>query len=169
MIMALSFYLATRSSLFYENLTYVGNMNEHRLLFLIWGISQSLYYAFLYMQIIQKKEIKNTVMNIAVACASILNIISFLLPYQNHSGDLLSQIHVYTSIGSSVLTCIILLWLLQSMQTINFNTFLIVRNHFMVLVSIVVFMAFLFGDFTSIMELFFTNGISYLLLCFLYH
>lgn len=164
LLASISLYLATRSSLFFENLTYIGNLSQYRPLFLVWGISQSLFYGFLYYQIIKKWHIKNQFISTLTILAIVANIISFILPYQNHSGDLLSQIHVYMSIGSSVLTCFIILWLIQRMQQIDFNLFLEARNKMMIMITLVGFMAILLGDFTSIMELIFTNGISYLLI-----
>lgn len=160
----LSLFLATRSSLFYENLTYIGNIPTYRPLFLLWGISQSLFYGFLYYQIMQKWLIKNNLVTFFTVLAILMNILSFLLPYQNHSGDLLSQIHVYMSIGSSIITCLILLWLIQKMQTYDFTIFIHARSILLRLITIIGFLAMLLGDFTSIMELVFTNGISFLLI-----
>lgn len=167
MLASLSLYLATRSSLFYENLTYIGNLETYRPIFIVWGVSQSLFYGFLYYQIIKKWNLNYPLANGLTFLAIIMNILSFLLPYQNHSGDLLSQAHVYMSIGSSVLTLFIILWLTQRMQILEFNIFLRIKNFLFKFVILIGFLAMLLGDFTSIMELVFTNGISYLLLCFL--
>ena len=93
-----SFYLASRTSLLYSNMTYVGNLIEYRILFIVWGIAQSSFFAFM-AYFISKKYLQNKSLYITqgmILIDTIGNILSYLFPYTPPGGNLYSQLHSYS-------------------------------------------------------------------------
>lgn len=160
----LSFYLASKASLFYENLTYVGNLASNRTLFIIWGILQSLFYGASYFYIIQKFNTQNKRLRLLCIFITSMSIIAFLLPYQNHSADILSQLHVYGSMLSCIFSFVLLIQQIIAFATHDLYLFTQAKKGLFMVVSSFAFLILLFGDISSMSELFLLNGLNYLFL-----
>lgn len=165
-----SLFLATRSSLFYRNMTYVGNMSEYRILFILWGIAQSTFFtcmaSFIISRYAQNKDYK--LLCILTLSDFVCNVIAYLLPYKHPGGDFISQMHVFLSFNSSVLAVIILLYMMKLLFSQNYTAFIKVKKQMSLLLTIIFFLAMLLGDFTGIMEIVFLNGISIIMYTMLF-
>lgn len=158
----LSIYLGTRASILYENLTYIGNTLQYRFLFLVWGITLSLFYCFSYFKVVKLYELKQPTYNYLCIIATCLNIIAMLMPFKNHSGDIFSQLHIYTSFMATLLTCLLIYKIVSKLQKTDFLIFLFIRNSILSLISLSTMCILLLGDFSTLLEIIFTNGISFL-------
>ena len=165
-----SLFLATRSSLFYRNMTYVGNMAEYRILFILWGIVQSIFFTCMAYFIISRYAQGKTCKRLwsFTFLDFLLNVIAYLLPYQHPGGDFISQMHVFLSFNSSALAILILLYIMKLIFTQNYTVFIKVKNQMSILLILIFFLAMLLGDFTGIMEIVFLNGISIILYTMLF-
>lgn len=166
----ISLYIATRASLFYRNMTFVGNMPAYRLLFITWGIMQSIFFTSMAFMICDRYFVNTEKQNVKIFILvdTALNIIAYLLPYKHPGGDLLSQLHVYLSFISSALAVCILLYILKRLAFIHPGNFIVCRNQIFTLLMIISFLAMLLGDFTGIMEIVYLNGISIIMYTMLF-
>lgn len=158
----LSLYLGTRASLFYENITYVGNMKQHHLLFIIWGTLNSLYYMGSYLFLIKQLPNISKHHSILCICMTILSILSFLCPYKLHSGDLLSQFHVYGSIIAGAGTLALLMHTTLYAQMFYPHYFSKIKNMLMMILIISSTLLLTLGDISTLMELVLLNGLNYI-------
>lgn len=157
----LSFSLASHSSLFYENLTYIGNKPEHRLLFQIWGVAQSLlfYFYFIYWQTLTKTINRNR--HTIAQIITLVNISSFFIPYSK-SDPILSNLHVYTSLLPSVFTIVIVMYCLKDFQFANPIYFSKNTKLLSLFITLLFLSLFLFGDISTISELLLTNFLNFI-------
>lgn len=160
-------YLATRESLFYRNMTNVGNTPQYRWLFVIWGILQSFFFAYMAFQICRKYQTKKSIYAFVI-CDTILNIVAYLLPYKYPGGDLISEMHVLSSFYSSIFAVLILVLILKELFYKHYDLFNTCKNILTIFTSIIIFLAMALGDFTGIMEIVFLNGMYFILYTMLF-
>ncbi|NBK96446.1 MAG: hypothetical protein EOM50_00230 [Erysipelotrichia bacterium] len=162
-----SLYLASQASLFYENLTYVGNLAMNRSLFIIWGILQSLYYFIcFYYFTIKTTLLHKNFLYISGFC-TLLSIIAFLLPYQNHSADIVSQLHVYGSMLSCIITYIIILYIIKKTADYDYVFFQHSKNIVFLILTMFAFCIILLGDISTLSELILLDGLNLIFLYFI--
>ncbi len=159
---ALSFYLASKASLFYENLTYVGNLASNRSLFMVWGILQSLCYFIAYLYVTDKFHTRKKSSDILCAMITLISIIAFVLPYQNHSGDIVSQLHVYGSMSSCIFTFVLVMRQIVLFASIDLYLYEKAKTYFLLILSLFAFLIILFGDISTLSELVLLNGLNFL-------
>lgn len=164
LLLSLSLFLATRDSLFFENLTHVGNQKEWRFLFLFWGILQSFYFFYLYLMSLKIESQHTLGKTILATIALCLNLAGLLLPYQNGSSDLFSQLHVYGCIIATILSWLLYLHLLYDLSKKNILAFHHCLQPTLWIVCLFTFVILLFGDISSLAELILLNGLNYLFL-----
>lgn len=155
-----SLYLSCKTSLFYENLTYVGNLAINRKLFILWGILQSLFYFISFWYLYHKLHLQKKWMLPLSGTITILSIIAFLLPYTNHSGDLFSQLHVYGSIGSCIATYWIIIKTIYDCIFYHFDYYVICRKLLFLILSAFGFSIILLGDISTLSELILLDGLN---------
>lgn len=155
-----SLYLSSKASLFYENLTYVGNLPSNRGLFIIWGIIQSSFYFICFYKLYHKLQMKEKWQIVVSLVLTIISIIAFLLPFTNHSGDIFSQLHIYGSMFSCLGTYLIMIYILNDCAKYNLYYFIKCRNLLFLIVSIFAFCILLLGDISTISELVLLNGLN---------
>lgn len=160
-------FLATRASLFYRNMTFVGNTPQYRWLFVIWGILQSFFFAFMAFRICKKYQTKKYIYTLTIS-DTILNIIAYLLPYKHPGGDFISEMHVFLSFITSIFAAIILLLILKEIFYKNYDVFTTCKNILTIFTSIIIFLAMALGDFSGIMEIVFLNGMYLILYTMLF-
>lgn len=158
----LSFYLSSKASLFYENLTYVGNLSSNRTLFILWGIIQSFFYFICFYRLYHKLQMKQKWLISLSLLLTIISIIAFLVPFTNHSGDILSQFHIYGSMFSCLWTYLIIVYTLNDCAKYDFHYFIKCRNLLFLIVSIFAFCIILLGDISTISELVLLDGLNIL-------
>lgn len=157
-----SLYLSSKASLFYENLTYVGNLSINRNLFIIWGILQSLFYFISFCYLYQKLNMQKKWMLSVCTLITLLSIIAFLLPYTNHSGNIISQLHVYGSMCSCIATYVIIIIIINDCIYINFNYYIHSRKLLFLVLTTFTFCIILFGDISTLSELVLLDGLNIL-------
>lgn len=158
----LSFYLSSKASLFYENLTYVGNLPSNRSLFILWGIMQSCFYFICFYRLYHKLQMKQKWLISSSLLLTIISIIAFLVPFTNHSGDILSQFHIYGSMFSCLGTYLIIVYTLNDRANDDFDYFIKCRNLLFLIISIFAFCIILLGDISTISELVLLDGLNIL-------
>lgn len=156
-----SLYLSSKASMFYENLTYVGNLESNRYLFMIWGIVQSLYYLLSYYISATTLHVYNRKLFIVSIIITVISIVAFLLPYQNHSGDIISQLHVYGSMLSCIATFILIIIMLSTLSYYDYVIFEKAKKLILLILSGFAFCILLFGDISTLSELILLNGLNY--------
>lgn len=162
MLGVLSLYLACQSNLFYENLTFVGNKQELRMLFMIWGISLSILYGYAFQLLLKLCHInKQFLLSFAWLCCGV-SIVAFLLPYENHSGDILSQLHVYGSMISCIITYLLLLYVIHQLLLIYPQQSMRIQKVAYSILMVSVSSILLIGDISSFAELLLLNGLSFI-------
>lgn len=157
-----SLYLSSKASLFYENLTYVGNLPKNRIIFIIWGICQSLYYFCCFHLLYKKMHIQKRREYILSLLFTFISIIAFLVPYTNHSSDLCSQLHVYGSMLSCIATYLILIGVINDSASYDFAYFDHCRKLLAAILSAFAFCILLFGDISTLSELILLDGLNIL-------
>lgn len=160
LLCTVSILLASQANLFYENLTYIGNLANTRLYFMLWGIALSLFYAYSYYTLYNViPYAKHKYVPYSILCC-VVSIIAFVLPYQNHSGDLLSQLHVYGSMASCIATYIIVAFTLFDASLVERKQTHRIQTLFYAILFISVASILFIGDISSFGELLLLNGLS---------
>lgn len=161
--------LSSKASLFYENLTYVGNLTNNRHLFIIWGILQSVFYFASFYTLYHKLNLQKKHLISLSACLMSISIIAFLLPYSNHGGDILSQLHVYGSMFSCIGTYGMIVYVLTEQANYDFHYFISCRNLLFIILSIFAFCILLLGDISTLSELFLLDGLNLIFIYMILH
>ncbi|MDF9823789.1 hypothetical protein M2475_000194 [Breznakia sp. PF5-3] len=154
-----SILLGVQESIFYENLTYIGNQPQYRLLFQIWGITISLDYFFSFYYLTKKTKVYGKRLLPIAAVLSFISILSFFIPYNAHQ-PLLSNLHVYTSLSSSLLTICLIFYYVHLFQ---FDEPAYYQKCFRCIIAfmiICVTLLLILGDISGILELVMTLFLS---------
>lgn len=158
----LSFYIATRSHLLYENFTYVGNQSAYRPIFLTWGILLSMHMLVTFIALLKITHNQHASYILLVSILGILHGISYVLPYNKDTSLLASELHVYISIATFI--GYILLLLLYMYRLHNFYLFITTVKAMITLLVAMFFSLMLTGDISSVVELINTNYMSIFML-----
>lgn len=148
-----SLILGLQESVLYENLTYIGNQPQYRLLFQIWGVLVSVDYLVSFYYLTRKTGVYGKRL-IPLACVlTIMSISSFFIPYNTEIYPMLSNLHVYASLLSSVFTIFLIIYyvyLFQFIQPVYFEKCFRFMISFII---IAVTLLFVLGDISGILEL----------------
>lgn len=154
-IPCLSIFIATRSSLLYENFTYVGNQTRYRPIFIIWGLLLSLHMLVTFFTLLYITKNHKRMYWYLVSLLGLLHATSYVLPYDKSKSLLTSELHVYISISTFVAYIFLLLFYLYKL-----NHFYLFISSVKAMISLLVAMFFallLTGDISSLVELINTN------------
>lgn len=163
-----SFYLGSRASLLYENITYIGNMKTYHTPFIIWGILNSLYYMISYLIIISNfPNLKSKTKPICIIL-TIISILAFLSPYTLRSADFLSQFHVYGSMTSAIGTIMLIIYTIIYGQMYYPEHLTKMKNQLLALAIFCSMLLVTIGDISTLLELILLNGLNYIMAYLLY-
>lgn len=107
-ILLATLFLLTRDSLMYSNLTLISSNNLYKIPVIIHIIISTLYYRQSLLKINKKINHLPHIVSIIIHIISIMMISGAFVPYMHPGDDLLSHIHVYLCMISSLLFLIIL-------------------------------------------------------------
>lgn len=148
-----SILLGSQESILYENLTYLGNQKDYRLFFQLWGILISLDYLISFLYLMHKTKIIGTRLRIIAIFLTIISILSFFIPYNMETNPFLSNVHVYLSLSSSLLTIFMIIYYIHLFQFINFSYYQKGSKIIYSYIIICVFLLLALGDISGILEL----------------
>lgn len=163
-----SIILGLQKSIFYENLTYIGNQKEFRLYFQLWGVILSLDYFISFYYLTKKTNVTKPHFVLFAGVLTFLSITSFFLPYQPTQYPQLSNLHVYTSLASSVFTIVLLTYYVHLFQFVDVEYYQRCSKiiHSYLIISAILLLGL--GDISGILELFMAIFISiflYYMIC----
>ena len=148
-----SIILGFQESILYENLTYIGNQPQHRLLFQIWGILVSTDYLLSFYYLTRKTKICSIRLILFAFLLTTSSISSFFIPYNPSIYPFLSNLHVYTSLLSSVFTIFFIIYYISLFQLIHPIYFHKCFQFIIFFITISVTLLFVLGDISGLLEL----------------
>lgn len=147
-----------------QNLSDLGNELGHRYYLIIWAASASLYFLFYTYVIMQQSNYKNRLVTLCLCISCIGMLISVLLPYAPHQLPVLAKWHTRTAIASTTLYVLTFYMYLFHLMKKDFLLFQQRCSRFTTLVSFDLLLYLIHGGVSTLLEITFTIGMSYLLL-----
>lgn len=159
----LSIFMAFQASILYENLTYVGTIKNNHTFFVVWGILLSLYYTYGYYLFMKINTVFNKKYFYICIGICILSILSFLSPYTLHSGDFLSQFHVFGSMSSCTLSFILFGYTLIQIQFQDMNYYIKIEKSIFTVLFMALIPLIVVGDICTLSEIIILNGLIFIM------
>ncbi len=161
---ALGIYLSSFANIFYENISYIGNIIGHQYLMYLWGCLSISYFYFMNYSLLKKIQVLPVQWNYLLFSSCILMIISILLPYHPELYPFLSQCHIYTAFIGTIPFIFITFFILFQLTLSHKKIFRYLFFIFQSLLFICIFIIFYYGMINSLVEILFSS-ITAILLC----
>lgn len=159
----LTIFVTTRSSLLYENVTYIANHSQYRFLVCILAILLSYHYFSSFKIIFKQTHFKNTLTSKLLLLSTLSITIAFLIPYNPALYPLLSKLHVLFSLGGAIVFILLLNIYFWFIQTHHIKLYQKTFNVYLSLITGCISIFVWFGSVNSLLELYFILMINLLI------
>ena len=162
-LILLTIFFSSRADLMYENITGVLIQPEYRLLTMIYIIFLAWFYGIKVYRIYKNINIQR-IYKYTIFLTSLIMSIGAITPYTLNSNDFLSNIHVYSSILSSLSFLIHLFIYFYYLKSINYNKYHKIFPYYLKGIEFLIILTIVFGRMNGYIEIIYSIIVSLTLL-----